>query len=110
MKAVNILTWPEENNREKRAITRNKKLKRTLKARHGGTPAPGWCMNIVLVGVLPRNRTSRNEIYYKEWAHVIMEAKRFHHPQTGPSKAGGVAGKAEGWRAADVDFSPGLKA
>ena len=46
------------------------------------------CKASVLVGILQRSRTNRMcvylyiEIYYKELAHVVMEAEKSHDPQS----------------------------
>lgn len=43
-----------------------------------GVPTPGHSLNSVLISVVQRNRTNRNEIYNQESTHVIMEAKKPH--------------------------------
>lgn len=40
-----------------------------------GLPTPGYSLNGVLIRVVQKNRTNRNEIYYQELAHMIMEAE-----------------------------------
>lgn len=50
-----------------------------------GLPTPGYSLNGVLIRVVQKNRTYRNEIYYQELAHVIMEAMKPQYRQAGVS-------------------------
>lgn len=65
-----------------------------------GLPTPGHSLNSVLIRVVQRNRTNRNEIYNQESAHVIMEAKKPQCPQAEVS--GRPAVWCEGSRAAEL--------